>query len=509
MRFELFEYLYPYTGGIKRIIEFSIYVTLIFIVLFTMVSVIINKVKNAKFDFKKYIIYFLVITFSGVAFAVNMLINFPMADGQNSNEYNIFALISQNGFQKIYNYEYFRGLIEIVSFIPIGVLLYVIVSRGKVIKAIGYTAIISIAFELFGSWGKISKYYWLTLINNLLGVLIGVGIMVLCMHVINKCRVNNITMIFSQLPIFITFVAYMVMYFIYFTNVLGDIYPDYYKELDSNRIKVSYLGEESLSEFKSYPSLVDEKDYIEYAEKLFSMNDAKIDESKTKYIGSIYPMTEGTNYECIMNSEEDIFFCYSQGSINRGVFIFGKTDRDTLDEMYGNINYTEEEMRNILKKCGINIPESWHIDIEGNICNYSYYCEDADGIYTNKEFQARFDDKGVPYYIAVGMDFFWQITGVDGTYKYIISSKKYDDITIINAEQAYEKLCEGKCYAKGLVETVDKGSVDINVKSVQMVMQRDDINCLQYVYCFDVEPIEVEGQAPITKIYVPAMKLNY
>ena len=46
------------------------------------------------------------------------------------------------------------------------------------------------------------------------------------------------------------------------------------------------------------------------------------------------------------------------------------------------------------------------------------------------------------------------------------------------------------------------------VNNVRMVLHTDNLNCRQYVYCFDVEPIEVEGQTPITKIYVPAMNNN-
>ena len=115
----------------------------------------------------------------------------------------------------------------------------------------------------------------------------------------------------------------------------------------------------------------------------------------------------------------------------------------------------------------------------------------------------------MPYYLYVVFNNMWEISKVNNISELYFPTVKYRNRTVITLEEAYEKLCEGRCYAEGLVEAVDKGIVDINVTSVRMIMQRDSMDCLQYVYCFDVEPIEVNGQAPITKIYVPAMKINY
>ena len=93
-------------------------------------------------------------------------------------------------------------------------------------------------------------------------------------------------------------------------------------------------------------------------------------------------------------------------------------------------------------------------------------------------------------------------------YDYGRNSKKiYSDI--VQPKQAYDKLCQGECYAEGLYEASQNGDVTITVKDYRLEVQRDNFGCLQYVYRFNIEPITAPDGTKIDRVFVPAMKSYY
>ena len=80
---------------------------------------------------------------------------------------------------------------------------------------------------------------------------------------------------------------------------------------------------------------------------------------------------------------------------------------------------------------------------------------------------------------------------------------------VVTEDKAFEKLCNGECYADGLNEAVKNGSVDIVIYNADIIVQRDDRGYMEYVYCFYIKPITTPDGTVIDMLYVPAMKSYY
>ena len=503
-----------YNLGLKGWENYLMLLLCIVIVL-TLTYAIVSRIVKNKYESKHAVfnrmtgIFFLVF-FSFFAWLINLLINFSSIQTFSSWEHlfstppvtvNPFGFMPDMSYCKISDYEYIRCISEVISFIPIGVCIYRIAKSKRVVKASVFAMLISMVFELLGNHGHISKYYWPTLINNILGTLVGVGLVMLLLYTIKKQQINKIHLILSQLPLCVVIVTYGIMYMYYFTNVFGGMYPDYYEKLDSDKINVTYMCDTPLEE-KRVPScgMFSEEDFYQFAEALFELRGTSVDESKTKFVMTgntgINEFRTNTLYECITNDKENVF-CYKDYSNHEMIFFVDNLYEER--KKHEDLNYSEEEMRDMLKKCDIN---------EAKYFTYDHIAEIDDGIYIEYHIKARFDDEGVPYYLYVSNQEYSNISMCKSESRPDKLINVMSQINYITIEEAYEKLCAGECYAPGLVETTQKGMVDIVVNNVRLESQTDNSNRLQYVYCFDVEPIEVEGQAPITKIYVPAMKDN-
>jgi len=403
-------------------------------------------------------------------------------------------------FNRVYKEEWLRGIVEIISYIPLGVSLYKIIKKNSMIVTTVVCALISVFTELLCNAMKVSAFYYVTLCNNLIGALIGIGFVELVKRIILKEK-KKIKCILVQLPLILAFLVYGISYLVYFRHDFGNIYPQYYKAIERNKINVSMSDDVELSGYEWTPNgdmsfSVDE--LRKYAEYYFSMYGKEIDDEKTV-------IDRHEQYDIIewTDKEELLYFEAYKGGFSFSV----------LDGLERSEGISPLEIPNILKDYGINFevdeskiyvqPEATH-----SIMNWNHF---SDGIYSFDSVFAVLNEENRVSWITCSRYFFVDIKVIcEDEYNnvyYVGNPEKYYEI--VSPQQAYDKLCAGEGYAEGLVEAADKGKLDIHVTDYHVEVHRDDLDCLQYVYCFDVEPIEVEGQAPITKIYVPAMKINY
>lgn len=476
------------------------------IVVYTVAKLLVKKFSDSKMElFNKIALYVYLLLFIGFAFLLNIIINDTIEFRDGIVDDNPYLFMSNINFYRICDYDYIRGLIELITFIPIGLCLYKIINKKKMIKLLTYPTVMSLVFELLVGNGHISRYYWQTLLNNILGALVGVGIVILLNDITKKSDIDKKKLLISQVPVCIVLVTYGIMYILYFTNMFRSVYPDYYEKIDSNRLNVTYMCDKPIEyQIQYFRGLFTEEEFGLFTEKMFNMYETKVDESKTLIYetDSHDGINGGPFFERKTNDKENIF-CYLDTDSSSIDFRVEISEEQEME--YENLVYTEKQVEKFFKKCDIKVPRKTTLHVKGNKAHFYQWYEIADGVYSNTNISASFDDKGRPYKLSISSSISWEITK---------NSDFLDLDTVLlrenslSPEEAYENLCAGECYAEGLVEATQNGKVDVVVNNVRMVLHTDNLNCRQYVYCFDVEPIEVEGQTPITKIYVPAMNNN-
>ena len=471
---------------------------------------IYERINKKKISGKCYLKISSLMFFVILSFFLNLVLNYgEIFPPIGSDEFHGFSALGEvsldfggGGFNRVYREEWLRGIMEIIIYIPVGAALYNIIKKKPFIITAIICAVISFITELLCNTMNVSVFYYVTLCNNIIGALIGIGFVELAKHIILKEK-KKIKCILAQLPLVLAFLVYGISYLVYFRHDFGNIYPHYYKVIEHEKINVSKSDDVNFSWYEWPPKgdmsfSIDE--LREYAEYYFSLYGKKIDDEKTWWVRHF-------DYDVVywMDAEETLYFEADEYGFEFGQFGYNDYERGT--------DVSAVETQEILKDYGINIelttkrendPDTfWHI--------FSYLNEFSDGIYSLNYVSLQYTENGEVNYINCYRHFYTDIkvaNKYDGSWYYDVGNpEKYYEI--VSPQQAYGKLCAGEGYAEGLVEAADKGNLDIHVTNYHIETQRDDLNCLQYVYCFDVEPIEVEGQAPITKIYVPAMKINY
>ena len=458
---KIFDYLYFYEyGNLVNFAIFSLGLTSIMLLVYLIIIVLKCKLKFGKkkteyVNKKKMMVMCGLIVFIGIAFFLNLVINFPIII-RNSNYYNfkpncveanhtgIWKLVEYASYCKITNYELIRSVIEMISFVPIGILLNKLFNRAKICKCITFVVCISVLFELFGNWGYISHYYYQTLFNNILGGLAGLGITTLCIPIVLAVGIYGFCFVLGN------------------TNIFSTVYPDYYSKVDSENLNVEMSNEECL-------------------DKELQLNNAL--------------------------SEQQYNLCSEKLNINISA------DADANDAI-SNVYYNNNQLEDMLDSIGVLYKRK-----EGNVwfenaVSFTSYNEISDGVYERCYVYIEFDENKNPIFSDINSTVEWGLTVNHWKLKdyswYIMPNWSGQGLNkIVSIEESYKKLCNGEGYAKGLVELCSKGKVDIEVKDVDIVMHIDNMNCYEHVYCFYIEPITAPDGTLIDRIYVPAMKSYY
>lgn len=410
--------------------------------------------------------------FVGIAFFLNMIMNFPMLirDSEyynfrpncvEANHIGIWEEIKYASYCKLTNSELIRSFIEMLSFVPIGMLLFSLFKKRRVIRSFICVVSISVLFELFGNWGYISHYYYQTLFFNILGWGTGLGILSLCLKADKKTLKQKTNMILPCVLIVFNILLFGFLFILGNTNILSSVYPDYYTKISPDKINVKMINGE-FDEKPLYMAL----------------------------------------------SEDQYDFYKNQYKLNINSEIYEKSKKL-------NIYYSDEELQELLDKIGMRYYPRADKRMFGNAASFTSYNEISDGIYESTSVYIEFDEEGNPMNSKIysSIDFGLTVNKygiINNPCWYIMPNYEKQGLDrIVSLERAYGKLCNGEGYAVGLVQLCENSNVNIVVNDVDIVMHINNMNCYEYVYCFCVDPIVSVDGTVIDKIYVPAMKSYY
>jgi len=320
------------------------------IVVYTVAKLLVKKFSDSKMEsFNKIALYVYLLLFIGFAFLLNIIINDTIEFRDGIVDDNPYLFMSNTNFYRICDYDYIRGLIELITFIPIGHCLYKLINKKKMIKLLVYPTVVSLVFELFIGNVHISRYYWQTFLNNILGALVGVGIVILLNHITKKAEIDKKKLLISQIPVCIALVAYGIMYILYFTNMFRSVYPDYYEKIDSNRLNVTYMCDKPIEyQIQYFRGLFTEEEFGLFTEKMFNMYETKVDESKTLIYetDSHDGINGGPFFERKTNDKENIF-CYLDTDSSSIDFRVDISEEQEME--YENLVYTGNKWKNFSK----------------------------------------------------------------------------------------------------------------------------------------------------------------
>lgn len=446
----------------------------------------------------------------GLIFIVNMSINHNTVHYLLRTNYDDYKIILKYGETRYYSVnkdEWLRQILEVLAYIPLGIVLMKLFKRkGRYV--IGVAFCISLTVELVCSRFNISGFYWQTALCNTVGTMLGVSLFELVCLIKDQNRKRKKYILFCWLPI-LCVLYFGISYALYYSKDYGNIYPEYYRKLELDKLLVD---KDSQVKFDSI--VLEEKDLEvgitsdeirTYAEKCFSIKGKEIDDSKSRiateeeFCGNIEKgnVIYSDKDETVMFIAKTDGFYFIDKAYYEDTYFENKSDYkyELLDQ-----SINSNEIKDVLRKYGIIIDgEAAGFEGGGRIL-YKNYRELIDGqvlyTYINAVF---FEDKEVG-----NLELIYQFIDYD----YGKNSKKiYGNIA--QPDQAYDKLCQGECYAEGLYEATQRGNVTITVKDYRLEVQRDNFGCLQYVYRFDIEPITAPDGIVIDRVFVPAMKNYY
>lgn len=520
----LFDYLYFYRDSLNIYRLLIFLATLCSLITFTYVMMVLirGRIKKIKLhDNRKIIVRGVCAIFATIlAFGTNMVINYPtraLGFGRHHTEipgstgfiigktYPIGIMGDLGKYGRIFDHEYYRDIIEIISFIILGVCLYLCFNKKKILKAVIYATVCSVSFELFGNLAHISQFYWPTLINNLLGTLIGSMAVYTVKKLKSGEKKDTRNIILAQIPLIISAFLYTGIYMFYYTNIYLSIYPDYYEKIDADRLNVKVP--KGISEYDRLDqiylsSALSDEQCERITERLFLIDDSEIDESSKKSF-SIEPRRMARRWNICTNAEG------TKESYTNGNRIFYRT----IPELVGGEDQIESLDKVIERFCNeMDIEET----IDWRSINLKLYemTEVEDGIYWRCDISMSFNKNENIDWFEVEND----VYGGGGIYKweekvkdwvYSINFLEQGKNRIVTPKQAVEKLRNGEGYAKGLVALQDKQRTDISVIGFRCMLEVNGMGYYEYVYCFYIDPITTDEGIIIDRIYVPAMKSYY
>ena len=395
---------------------------------------------------------------------------------------------------------------EIATYIPIGMILSVWLKKKKTAKICGYVLSASIISELIGNKGKISRFYWPTLFNNYLGAFIGIGLIVVVCYIAKK-QIKPWKVLCAQIPLIFTMLLYTYLYTMYYTNIWGNVYPEYYQKSDPEKINavcdIDYFSNITFSLRKSFT----QGDMEKYCDKMFEMVGEKADNKSDFIVTELndeFPIIPvGEKFEIKKNKSGNYVFLRC---ISNDEFLFCKL-LDIEDKENITIHYGDEKARNVLRELGINIGENVSMNAREN----EFICRDvtevSDGIFQRGNINIKLSNDGGILYFHASPFLNWGIINDDGMFSRFDAYQGEDKI--VTVKQAYDKLCNGEFYTAMPVDLEEMDEINLKVKEISMELERDSHGCLEYVYCFYIEPITTPDGIEIDRVFVPALKNYY
>ena len=233
-----------------------------------------------------------------------------------------------------------------------------------------------------------------------------------------------------------------------------------------------------------------------------------IDKSKTKILLDNETDGKATKGDLILyDSDKTVMFI-----VKKSGFLF-------VDNAYYGDNYlldsfdkktemldgsmSSDDKKNALVEYGIEIDEKCrNISNNDASCWFKNYEELNDGVWRMISVKCDFFENNEVGMLEVGIYFDYKECGMDQRI-----ACEYNDVIL--PEQAFEKIKEGKFYVDTRNVFSGNGKIDLIVCDYNLQVRKDNFNCLQYVYCFYIEPITTPEGTEIDRVFVPAMKSYY
>ena len=498
----------------KLNVRFLIILTVTTIMILIFLRYLITKISSRNIIISKNGINIVIVTiYLGVILIINYIINhhtlYLLLERNESSGYSILFNWCLMKYNEVNKEEWLRQLIEMLSYIPLGIILTKLFKR-RMSNVVGWALLISFCVEVICSRFCVSAFIWQTLLFNAIGAAVGVLIAKsFCVLFDKQCPKKRLYI--YLLPILVSILYFVLSNRMYYCKEYGDIYPRYYKKLETNHFTVDKKNnvnfqKEFVPRERSEISFTSDEIRL-YAEKYFSLKGRKIDYSKTRIALEEEFWGNIQKGDIVYTDKEEtlMFIGKPYGFYFIDLKYYGKAYLDDPFEGIGRdfVDKTIEcdDANRILSMYGINIlGKACDYDNSGANIAYVSHKEIVDGKIATIKVLVDFYEDNDPGKINV----MYYYTNYD--YR-----EKTDDICqdIVQPEQAYEKILCGECYAENLYEQSKNMIVNIKVTDYMLEIQRDNLNCLQYVYCFCIEPIIADDGTVIDRIYVPAMKSYY
>lgn len=365
--------------------------------------------------------------------------------------------------------EWRNIILNICMFIPLGFLLPLVSSKMKH-WWMTYIAgiLLTLCIELTQLLTNRGIFEIDDILNNALGCMIGFGLYSLGRYIYQKYKKHQTNMIhtlLTQIPLLLTIIAFSTIFISYSKQELGNLQQNYYKTVDMSHIEVTSLV--PLSDETSLQDVYKTKQYTQdecydIIQPFFNKYGLTIDDTQTDiYDETIYFYSQ--NREILANID------YSGGTFH----LWYTNESDTPQD-----NLTEQEVKDIIQKEGIQIPQqATFTSLDDG--QYIFEVQDiVDHQYLNGSISCQINAN--KSFISLGYD--------------LKTYDSYKQFPIISQQQAFELIKDGK-FNQDWMMSLDQ---EIVIHSANLIYAEDSKGFYQPVYLFGIENDQI--------IYIPAIQ---
>lgn len=365
-------------------------------------------------------------------------------------------------------------ILNIVVFVPFGILLPLVSKRFQnLIWIISAGAVFTLSIETIQWVFRIGVFEADDLLNNLIGVIVGYGMVMAVLSAVNReKRISSRIIIGYLMPLLLVIVVYSGIFIKYSLNDLGNLAAAYSQRINCDNVQISSvidLSQQSNPDVVYKTKVYNKKTGLEYAKQIY--------EGMGVSTGRM---------NIIQYNNNAIYQSYGEGQYSLWVKYAGG-QYDFTDFSYDQYQPAAKtlEQKTVLKaleKMNIYVPEN--LDFTGN---------EQDGQFSFKADMIKNKNK----YLLGQLDGTMYEDGIIRNLNNNLTSlEKYKAVSIISEAEAFEKIQQGKFKLYWNEELKS-----ITVKGVKIEYLADSKGYYQPVYCFKAIINEKEYS-----IVVPAMK---
>lgn len=434
-----------------------------------------------------------------------------------TTSHRLFEFVPRLRIDKLYDLDYRRSVVELLTYIPIGLLVCNSARKNKIRTSLVYSVVVSIytGIEICSGWSDI--YYLKTIMNNCLGTCIGISVFYTAKLIEEKGRMRKIPL--YLLPLFIGMLYCLSQYMVCYTNRWGNVYPNDYVPLSPECLNVTYSDKyHGCTTIASLGSLLTKEDTKELIRRLFE----SVGVTEYSIVSEYDAIDTGVEYWKYVSEDGRYIIFLPKGKTSLNLLFLDMLNYEKKGEQITRLECDSEEFKGILdalKNVGINVKPNKNSEMIRDNKSHEVRFEDKtkfeDDIYIYHEFRVKVDEEGKLEKLRIESDV-WHGWILRRSSRFKSGNEKYSSFynpeeldNVVTEDMALEKLCNGECYADGLNEAVKNGSVDIVIYNSDIKVQRDDRGYMEYVYCFYIEPITAPDGTVIDMLYVPALKSYY